>query len=262
MERSSFVLVGDIAIIEAYSKKEEKALVKKIISIYPRIKAVLKKESETKGKYRRKKYKIVFKDLKKVKESGLGVSETLHKEHGCSYLLDIRKVFFNPRQSTIREHITGQVKPGERVLVMFSGVGPYPIMIAKKVNCKVTGVELNPVAHSYAVENVRINKVQESVELIQADVRKARLKGRFDRVIMPLALDAYKYLDVAFKYCKPGGVIHTYSREEKQTLYETIEKEVAKAAKKAGRKAKVVDKWVIHPYSPAMSKVCLGVKVQ
>ena len=51
------------------------------------------------------------------------------------------------------------VKKGEDVLVMFSGSGVYPCVIAKNSKPKsVVEIEINPVAHEYALENLKLNK--------------------------------------------------------------------------------------------------------
>lgn len=258
MERRSFNIVGDIAIIEAKTKGEEKQLVEKITTTYPRIKSIFKKESESSGKFRRKKMRIVFKDTGKVKASGLKTSETMHIEHGCRFKLDVRKVFFNPREATIRNVLAREVKDGEQVLVMFSGVGPYPIMFAKKAHCKVEGVEVNPTAHAYAIENVRLNKVQEHVTLIQGDVRKVQL-GNYDRIVMPLALTAIDYFDLALEHCTKGGTIHVYGRvREGSNEFENQLKEIAR---NKGVKIRIVKRRKVLPYSPGVWKQFFDVKV-
>jgi len=259
--RRSFDLVGDVAVIEAEGRKEEKELVERVTRTYPRVKTVLRKESKTKGKCRKKKYRVVFRNAKKIRESGLGETETIHMEHGCRYKLDLRKVFFNPREATVRNTITCLVTPREKVLVMFSGVGPYPILIAKRTGCRVVGVEANPDAHQYALENLRLNKVQEKVELLQGDVRGVELGKGFDRVIMPLGTEAWKYLDMAFMHCRKGGIIHVFGLGEKKNPWKDLEKKVKDAAKKTKKKVRVLDRRVVLPYSPALEKVCLDVKV-
>ena len=48
-------------------------------------------------------------------------------------------------------------KPGEKVLVMFSGCAPYPVVIGRNTKAKeIYGIELNPLAHKFAEENVMI----------------------------------------------------------------------------------------------------------
>lgn len=260
MERRSFDLIGDVAVIEVDSKKEEKMLVKRIISTYSRVKTILSKESEIKGKYRRAKLRVVWKDPKKVKDSGMGSTETIHKEHGCSFFLDVKKTFFNPRDATIRKRLAGEVKPREKVLVMFSGIAPYPITIAKHVkDCEVTGVELNPDAVKYAEKNLRLNKVQEKVKLFHGDVKD--IKGAWNRIIMPLTREGYKYLETAFPLVKNGGTIHFFGLGPKEEPLKQLEKDIQKAGKKTKRKPKVIDFYPIRTYSSGLLQICVNVRV-
>lgn len=259
--RKSFDIIGDIGIIEAENKKHENALVKKITGTYPRIKAILKKESEIKGKHRTKKYRIVYRNWELVKASGLKTSETIHNEHGCRYKLDVKKVFFNPREGTNRLVTANMVKPKERVLVMFSGIGPYAILIAKKTGCEVTCIEVNSTAMKYAKENLKLNKVMDKVKLFHSDVRKVRLNKEFDRIIMPLGTEAYKYIEDGFRFCKNGGTIHVYGLGERNDLYTDLSKRVKGAAKQLGFRVKLVGNRVVLPYSPSSAKICMDFKV-
>jgi len=82
-------------------------------------------------------------------------------------------------------NVAKQVKKNERILVMFSGIAPYPVVFAKNTEAKkIVGVEWNPTAHKFAEKNIIINKVQDKVEVIKGDVRKIvpKLK-KFDRIV-------------------------------------------------------------------------------
>jgi len=118
------------------------------------------------------------------------------------------------------------------------------------------------VAVKYAKENVRINKVQERVELFQGDIRNFKVSKRFDRIIVPLATIGHWYLNDAFRLCRKGGIIHVYGLGEKGRLYDDIENKIEKAGKKAKRKTRIVGRSIILPYSPAFVKVCVDVKVE
>ncbi|MFH1445037.1 MAG: class I SAM-dependent methyltransferase family protein, partial [Nanoarchaeota archaeon] len=139
----SFDTVGDIAIIEIPDelKKKEKYIANSIVSLHPHIKTVCKKTSGREGEFRTR-------SMKKI----LGKStETIHKEHGCKYKMDVTKVYFSPREATERQRISSQVDSGEKILVMFSGVGPYAIAIAKNhPDANIYAIEKNPAGHKYA----------------------------------------------------------------------------------------------------------------
>ena len=77
------------------------------------------------------------------------------------------------------------IKKGDEVLVMFAGVAPFSIVIAKNSRAKkVFSVEINKEATKYAKQNVELNKLKDKVEIIQGDVKKFaekhvnRLKGK------------------------------------------------------------------------------------
>lgn len=95
-----------------------------------------------------------------------------------------------PRESTERMRIAKQVKPGEFIMLMFAGVCPYGIVIAKhqpKIK-KIVAIEINPIAYKYMVENIKLNKLEDKIIPVLGDVKdKAKYwYGMCDRVIMPL----------------------------------------------------------------------------
>lgn len=254
--RTSFDIVGSrekaVAIIEIPEELESKSriIAEALLKVHKNVKSVLKKSSKRKGKFRLREYELI---------AGEEDTEVVHKESGCRFLLDPRKVYFSVRESAERERIAKEVQKGEKVLVMFGGVAPFPILIAKgKPVKKVYSVEINPYAHEYALKNVKLNKVEDKVVPLFGDVKEVcpKLKEKFDRILMPLPEEAWKYLDVAFSCSKHGTVIYLYGIEG-----ENLEEKVREAAKKSGLKVRVVEKRKVLPYAPRRYKVCLKIKV-
>lgn len=253
----AFDIVGDIAIIEIPDelKKKKKKIAEALKKTQSRIKTVCNKKGERSGDYR-------LSDL----EALIGKeTETEHLEYGCKFKVDIRKAYFSVREATERQRIARMIKPGENVLVMFSGVCPSPIIYAKaqpKIN-KVYGVELNPEAHAYAVDNVRINRVQTKAVPVCGDVRKVcpKLGVKFDRITMPLPKGAHEFLDVAFRCIKKNGTIHFYHWDREDDLYSGALGIIRKEAKKAGKNVKILDKRKVLPYGPRIWKICVEFKV-
>ena len=226
-----------------------------IMEVHRNVKSVLSKTSERKGEFRNRDYHLI---------KGDSDTTIVHKESGCRFKLDPIKTYFSSRESTERERITSKVKQHENVLVMFSGVGPYPICIAKKhPNVKVTAIELNPDAHNYCLENIKLNKISERVTAINGDVREIcpTLQEKYDRVVMPLPKGAYEFIDVTIPLMKNGGVLHFYHWAPEDTLYEEAEKLVTEAAKRFGRTSEVIDRVRVSKYSPRMCKVRIDVKI-
>ena len=203
---SSFDVVGSIAVFNDFPKelgKKEKIVADALMSLNPSIKTVAKKSGKYSGRLRTPKITII---------SGAKTKETVHKENNCILRLNIEKCYFSTRLANERLRIAKQVKNGEEVLVLFSGVAAYQCVIAKNSNPKtVYGIELNKTAHKYAEENIKINKLN-NITLLQGDVKKIlpKLNKKFDRIIMPLPTNAKYYLGLALNKINKNGIINFY----------------------------------------------------
>lgn len=203
---SSYDIIGDLILVDLCEELKDHVyeIGEALMRIHPKVRAVLAKGG-TVGDYRIRSIKVI---------AGSGDTETIHKEHGCIYKLDLRKVFFNPRLSGERLRITQQISPGEKVLDMFAGVGPFSILIAKtQPSAKIVAIEINPDAYKYLLENLKLNNVADRVMPILGDARKVleNIYGEFDRVIMDLPYRSLAFLDVGLKACRRGGLIHLYT---------------------------------------------------
>ncbi len=190
-------------------------------------------------------------DVKVV--AGDKTTETLHREYGLVFKIDVSKAFFSPRLATERDIVAKQVMPGEVVIDMFSGVGPFAIMIAKTRRPKVIyAIDVNPDAISLMKENLTLNKVQ-SVTPILGDAR-AEIAGleKADRIIMNLPHEASDYVADAIRALRPSGVVHYYEILEDLKLGERIDM-IADLARKEGRVMKELGRRKVKSYSPSMS---------
>ncbi len=204
--RRGFEIIGDIMIIDLpdhllYLKDD---IVEWVKMKHRHIKTILRKTGETKGEYRIAEYEILYGSD----------TETVAREHRCRFRVDVRKAYYSSKLSGERERIARKVREGERVLVMFAGVGPYAIVIARLSEpSEVIGIELNPEAVRYFQENIKLNKVEGVVKAIQGDVRQEvpKLDGKFDRVVMPAPYNADEFLHLALLKTKSRGYIHFYT---------------------------------------------------
>lgn len=252
---TSYDVMGSIAIIEIPDelRKKEKLIAETLLSMHNNVKTVLKKAGIHKGKYRRQKLKVLAGKRTKVAE---------YKEHNALLRLDVENVYFSPRLSTERKRIFEQVKKGEEVLVMFSGCAPYPVVIAKNTKAKeVYGIELNPLGHKFAVENVKLNKLK-NVVVVKGDVRKVipKLRKKFDRIIMPLPKDAESFLDSAFKASKKGTVIHLYCFTS-EDLFGKLKSKIKAICKDFRKKCRIMRIVKCGHYSPRVYRVCVDFKI-
>ena len=155
------------------------------------------------------------------------------------------------------------MKKGELVLVMFSGVAPYPIVISKNSKAEhIYGVELNRKAHKYALENINLNKVK-NVTLFHGDVRKLvpRSYKVFDRIIMPLPKTADDFLLSALKVCKENAVIHWYSFCGEEEIERSVSERL-KLTIKDSAKYDIMNVQRAGQSSPGKMRVCADIRIK
>ena len=256
---SSFDIIGSrekaVAIIELNDKikKKAKIIAHALMQQHKNVTSVLMKESARKGKYRIRKMRII---------AGQKNTEVIHKESGCLFLLDPRKVYFSPREVTERIRIVQQIKEGENIMTFFAGVGPFDILISKKTMAKkIVGIDANPTAIKYFNKNIKKNKVN-NVFAEKGDVKKAAKKyyGEFDRIIMPLPDMAIEYLDEAVKCLKTKGIIHLYFFSEKDKL-NSWKTNVKSKIRKEKKKCRIVYIQKVLPYGPGIFKYRMDIEV-
>ena len=146
---------------------------------------------------------------------------------------------------------------------MFSGLAPFPLVIAKNSGVKeAVGVELNPEGHRLGEENVKLNKLENKVKLLQGDVRKVvpRLRRKFDRVVMPLPKTGEEFLDVALKSVRDKGFVHLYGFLGEEN-FGSDKKRVVELCRKLGKKCKVVDFRKCGNFAPGVFRVVYDLKI-
>jgi tRNA (guanine37-N1)-methyltransferase len=224
-------IIGDIAVLKSpmlaglkdpLTLEEYKELAKEIMKIHKNVKSVWLAISPTSGKYRvRGKY---------IHLAGEPRSETIYKEHGCRFKVDITKVFITPRLSYEHIRVASLVRDGEEVVNMFAGVGTFSIIIACKSRVRrVHSIDINPDAWRYMVENIKINKVEDKVIPYlgdAAEVIETKLSNVATRVLMPLPELALDYLKYAIMALKGRGTIHVYLHVKSQRKEDPILKAI------------------------------------
>ncbi len=253
----SIDFVGDIAIIEIPNKLNDykRVIGDEMLNIHKRLRTVLAKSSAIRGVHRLREYEII---------AGEEKSETLHKEYGCCFLLDIRKVYFSPRLSYERWRVSRLVQPNEVIVNLFAGVGCFSIMIARYADPKkIHSIDINPVAIHYTNENLKLNNVNRVIPIL-GDARKVikkRLKRVGDRVIMQLPEKAFEYLDVATLALKSRGTIHYYSFvEEDKIALERVR--VLKRLSELGYKGEIVFERMILSIAPKRYEAVFDINVE
>jgi tRNA (guanine37-N1)-methyltransferase len=200
--------------------------------------------------------------------AGESKTETIHKEHGCTYYVDVAKTYFSPRLSHEHNRVASQVSEDETIVDMFAGVGPFSILIAKKrENVRAYAVDVNPEAIKYLEKNIVANRVQGRVIPILGDVRKVvkkQLVGVADRVIMNLPEKAIEYVDVSCETLKPeGGIMHYYEFARAPNPLENAKVRLTEAVEKAKRNLeKVLLAKTVRATAPFEWQIVVDARIQ
>lgn len=227
-----------VAVI-GYGAENPEKIAEIIMKKHKNVKSVLAKTGQRTGIYRTHPTKLILGDKN---------TEVIHKENGYSIKIDPKIAYFSPRESTERLRIAKMVKSGESILIMFSGVAPYALAIKKEQSdCKITCIEINPDAVKYADQNVKLNKMT-GIKNICGDVKEMKLE-KYDRIIMPLPETAIDYIDLAYKHCKKGGIIHLYGfAKDPREITDRIRIEIVKIQK-------------VLPFGPGIYKFRIDIRV-
>lgn len=232
MIRASFDVLGNIAVVKfpiRIAVKEKKNFAMKIMKENKSITTVLEKIGKFKGRLRKMQTKFV---------AGEKIKEALYRENGCVFRFNIDDTYFSPRLSNERKEIADKVKKGDRVLVMFAGVAPYPIVIAKLSKAaRIYSNEINRKANDYAKLNIELNRVKDRVFLSPGDIKKIvpKMRQKFDVIVMPRPQLKDSFLKEAFSLSEKGTRIYYYDfckADEIDLAVGKIKKEAEKARKK------------------------------
>ena len=244
-------LLGDIAIIEFTGKAANRRIIARaLMDSNGAISTVLLKAGPISGRYRTRKLSFI---------AGRRNYIANYRENGCVFRFDVRKVFFSNRLSFERSRILRLVKHKENVVVMFAGIGPFAIEIAKaSKDSRIIAMELNRQACRHMEENARLNKTA-NVEVAQGDVH--RLSGRYrnlaDRIIMPLPKSSLDYLDDVYAISSRKAMVHIYSFVKSDEMFGGVIKRIREHAKKKGYRVVVKGKRVVRPYSARECEVVI-----
>jgi len=249
--------IGDIVIINIDSKiqKFEKEIGKTILNQIPETRVVCKKIGIIKGEKRTPQIKVI---------AGGRNTETVHKENGCLFKLDVRKTMFAKGNVKERGRIAKLIKSNEIVVDMFSGIGYFSLPIAKfsKVK-KIYAIDINPVAIKYLKENIQLNGLN-NIEVIFGDCRKiAKNIGKIaDRVIMGYLPNTNKFLPVAFSFLKKeGGIIHYHDIFKEEDLWNKPVEILRDKAKENGYiLEKILHKRIVKSYAPRIYHIVIDAK--
>ncbi|MGQ9542951.1 MAG: class I SAM-dependent methyltransferase [Candidatus Bathyarchaeia archaeon] len=228
----SYDLIGDIAVLEIPKELRTyaEAIAETVKKLNPRVKTILMKASPVKDTFRVREYVIL---------EGGPSTVTCHVEYGSIFRLDPLKVFFSPRLSHERQRVASIVREGEIIIDMFAGVGAFSIIIARSKDIKkVYGLDINPEATSFMLQNIILNRLRGRVVAVLADAASdLPLYGLANRVIMNLPERSLEFIGNACRFLTPmGGYIHLYTFITEGTTEESLLEVVRGRILEAGRR--------------------------
>ena len=223
-------IIGNIVLLK-FPKRTfwltKKLKAKKFLKQHKTIKTVLEKTEGFSGKLR---------ILKTKHLAGIKTKEATYKENECTFKFNIDESYFSPRLSNERKVIANQVvklvKINSKILVMFAGISPYPIVIAKKLKQSkkkaiIISNELNKQANKESEKNIKLNKLQDYIKLINGDAKKLpnKIKEKQDIILMPRPNLKDTFLKTALKLSKKGTIIFYHGFGTKESVLNEIKKE-------------------------------------
>ena len=108
---------------------------------------------------------------------------------------------------------------------MFACCGNLSLPIAKLSQPRlVFGIEINPYAYSFLIENVRINKVEDRYVPILGDNRVATPENVADHVLLGFFEISDEQLLVAVRALRKSGILHTHFLSRKGDEEKVIQK--------------------------------------
>jgi len=214
---TSYDIIGEIILIKLPNDllKYQKEIGESLLRSNKNIKTVCLAEPVA-GELRTRKIKVIAGEKK---------TKTTHKEYGLTFDVDVESTYFSPRLATERKRIADQVKPGEIIVDMFAGVGPFSIMIAKYAKSKIIyAVDKNKKAIELAKQNIKNNNVLDKIEVIHADAKNLDkiLKVKTDHIIMNLPFSAHKFFTNALKIANDCCKIHYYDVLKEREVQDRI----------------------------------------
>jgi len=249
--------VGDIAVVSIVPELEPLATTigTIILDAHPTIRVVARRDGQHSGTFRTRPLSVI---------AGERRLTTVHRENGVLLHLDLAQVYFSGRMAHERARIAALVKPGERVAVLGSGVGPFPLIIGLHSKaCEVIGIEINPAAHSYALRNLAANRAIRTVRFLAGDAGRVLpdLGGHFDRVLVTLPQGGESLLLPAIGGLRPGGILHFYDLQAKGRHQATLAK-IDEACQQVGRGYHSTGVAVCGHSTPTLHRICLEAVIE
>ncbi|MBU2576700.1 MAG: hypothetical protein KKF50_03180 [Nanoarchaeota archaeon] len=250
-------IIGNIALLKFPRRTlwlTKKLKARKFLKQHKGVETVLEKTEGFSGELRTMKTKHL---------AGIKTKEATYKENECTFKFNVDESYFSPRLSNERKVIADEinklVKINEpaptnnknksvkvsKILVMFAGISPYPIVIARRLKlakkkAKIISNELNEQANKESERNIKLNRFQDYITLVNGDAKKlpTKIKEKQDIILMPRPNLKETFLKTALKLSKKGTTIFYHGFGTKEEVIKEIKRDtIGKIGKISIRKA-------------------------
>ncbi len=254
----SLDIIGEIAVVELDTDlvPYEAHIGEAIMIINSRVSSVYAKEGGVSGVCRLRPLRLI---------AGQDQTYTIHTEYGVKLAIDVVHTYFSPRLGTEHDRVTRQVQAGEVIVDMFTGVGPFALLAAKRQSVQVFAIDVNPHAIQCLKKSLELNSLVGEVVPLVGDARAIideQLVHKANRVIMNLPNDAFSFLDAAVTALNPkGGIIHFYGVTCQSLPEEKLQSNVLNRLADLGWKAIVGYSRSVRPAAPHEEQIVLDLHV-
>ena len=249
--------LGDIVILDEDDPETAREIADAVGESHVPAKTIVNRASPIQGELRIREWDVLVSDT----EADLKPTETVHKEYGHEFLVDISEMYFSPRLATERNRVSEQISAGEHVFDMFAGAGPFAIPAAAR-GATVVAVDLNDTAIEYLTTNAERNGVADRITAHCGDVRDvSREYGDWaDRIVMNLPHSADAFVEAAIEIAGDSCVVHYYDIQSAADPF-TPGIERFETAAAGAYSVTVIGETVVRSYSPHEVNVCLDLRL-
>lgn len=250
---SSWQVIGTVIVITIPDELNDlvSLIGQRLLQMYPRCTCVVR-DKGIKGAFRIPEREII---------AGSN-TETLHKENGCMFRLDVTKVMFS-KGNLAEKKLMSTSSNNEVVVDMFAGIGYFSIPLAVH-SCpkKVISIELNPISFGYLQENIFLNHVEDLVEPVLGDCAVVTPEGVADRVIMGYVGTTHHYLYKGIRALKSeGGILHYHETTPEKLLPDRPVNRIKEVALQMGKNTEILEIRRIKKYAPGVWHVVVDAKI-
>lgn len=191
-----------------------------------------------------------------------GPTRTVHRENGVQFALDPLRVMFASGNQAERARMAQLDCAGETVVDLFAGIGYLCLPIAVHGGPeRVVACEVNPAAHEFLVENVRLNQVGSTVEPLLGDCRAVAPRGVADRVLMGYVHGTEAFIPTALECLTPaGGVLHFHEVYPQETKFADGLRALQRHAGD-GWRVEVLGQREVKSFAPGIDHVCTDTRL-